>query len=465
MIGLSELWRASAGDLRRDYAADLYTPVDVVESCLERITKLDGDIGAFTEVAMEEALADAAVLAKELRDGIVRGPLHGVPLAVKDLFDVTGTVTRAGSNVPVGGRIHPASRDATVVQRLREAGAIFLGRTRTHEYAWGMTTRHPDGTGTANPWDLGRITGGSSGGSAAAVSMGFVPLALGSDTGGSIRIPAAFCGVVGWKPRYGSIPTDGLVPLAPSFDHVGFLARRVDDATTAHMVATGAHRERVETPPPRSLRLGVLEDSSLPRLEPNIEEALVRGLDKLASEGMTLGPVSVPSGASALEVFTPIQLSEALHIHRDVLGTWPEWASTYGIDVAERLRLAESVTDEEVATARARRSDIQIQLGIELAEVDAVILLVAPSAPPTVPDPDHVTLAGESVPVRNAVFPFTVLANVTGAPCVVIPMGRDDEGLPVGVQLLAAPDGDEMRLLAIATTVSRIFGSLGWPDP
>lgn len=462
---MSELWRASAGDLKGGYASGLYTPVDAVESCLERITRLDADIGAFTVVARDRALTEAAALSRELRDGIERGPLHGVPFAVKDLFDVTGTVTRAGSNVPVGGRIHPAPRDAAVIQRLREAGAIFLGRTRTHEYAWGMTTRHPLGTGTANPWDLHRITGGSSGGSAAAVAAGFAPLALGSDTGGSIRIPAAFCGVVGWKPRKGSIPTEGLVPLAPSLDHVGVLARTVDDAATAHMVAAGSDSRRLETPPPHLLRVGVMEDWTLPRLQPSIEAVIADGLHKLASDGVTLRPVSVPSAASALEIFSPIQMSEALHVHRDVLGTWPDWASTYGVDVAERLRLAESVTDEEVATARARRADIKLQLGIGLGEVDAVILPAAPCAPPALADPDRVTLAGETVPLRNAVLPFTVLANVTGAPCVVVPLGRDTDGLPVGVQLLAAPDGDEMKLLAIATTVSHIFGSLGWPDP
>lgn len=459
-----DLWRASAGDLKEGYAAGFYTPVDAVESCLERITKLDADIGAFTVVARDPALADAVVLSRELREGIVRGPLHGVPFAVKDLFDVTGTVTKAGSNVPVGGHIHPAPRDATVVQRLREAGAIFLGKTRTHEYAWGMTTRHPDGTGTANPWDLRRITGGSSGGSAAAVSAGFVPLALGSDTGGSIRIPGAFCGVIGWKPRQGSIPTEGLIPLAPSFDHVGVLARTVADATTAHMVASGTTRKRVERPPAHLLRVGVLEDSTLPRLQPAVEAAFVVGLDKLASHGVKVRRVSVPSAASALDVFSPIQMSEALHVHREVLGMWPEQASTYGIDVADRLRLAESVTDEEVAVARARRTDIKMQLGIGLGEVDALILPAVPCAPPAVDDPDRVTLAGETVPLRNAVLPFTVLANVTGAPCLVIPLGRDSDGLPVGVQLLSGPDGDEMKLVAIATTVSHIFGSLGWPN-
>ena len=462
---MSELWRASARDLEAGYAGGLYTPVDVVQSCLERITKVDPDIRAFTLVDRDRALADAAALSRELRDGTVRGPLHGVPFAAKDLFDVAGTTTTAGSNVPVGGRTQPALRDATVVQRLREAGAIFLGRTRTHEYAWGITTRHPDGTGTANPWDLERIAGGSSGGSAAAASAGFVPLALGSDTGGSIRIPAAFCGSVGWKPRQGSIPTNGLVPLAPSLDHVGFLARSVDDVASAHLIAVAADRGRVEPMPPSLLRLGVLEDPSLPRLQPAVEAAFVGGLDKLTSDGVRLRPVSVPSAASALDVFSKIQMSEALHVHRDVLGTWPEWASIYGIDVAERLRLAESVTDEEVDQARARRTDIKRQLGVALGELDAVILPAAPCAPPAITDPDRVTLAGETVSLRDAVLPFTVLANVTGAPCVVIPLGRDDEGLPLGAQLLAAPDGDEMRLLAIAAMVSRIFGSLGWPDP
>jgi aspartyl-tRNA(Asn)/glutamyl-tRNA(Gln) amidotransferase subunit A len=449
----------------RDYSAGLYTPVDVVESCLQRIAQVDAAIGAFIFVAEDEALVDARGLTSELRRGVVRGPLHGVPFAVKDLFDVAGTVTTAGSKVPVAGKASQAPGDAIVVQRLRQAGAIFLGRTRTHEYAWGITTRHTDGNGTANPWNLGRIPGGSSGGSGAAVAAGFVPLALGTDTAGSIRIPAAFCGVVGWKPRQGSIPLEGVIPLAPSLDHVGVLARTVDDVSTAHLIATGANHHVLEPIEPHSLRIGVPTDTTLPQLESVSEAVIAEAMAALTDARVAIRPVSVPSSSEAMEVLTSIQMSEALGVHRDLLGTWPQWAATYGSDVADRLRLAERVTDQEVAAASVRRASMKTELARSLSEVDAVIIPVAPCPPPTVTNPNHVKLKDETVPLRQAVLPFTVLANLTGAPCVAIPAGRDDGGLPVGVQLLATPDGDEMRLLAIAATVSRIFGSPGWPNP
>jgi aspartyl-tRNA(Asn)/glutamyl-tRNA(Gln) amidotransferase subunit A len=463
MSSTSDLWRASASDLVRDYSAGLYTPVDVVESCLRRIAQVDAAIGAFVLVAEDEALVDARGLTSELRRGLARGPLHGVPFAVKDIFDVAGTVTTAGSNVPVAGKASPAPRDATVVQRMRQAGGIFLGRTRTHEYAWGVTTRHPDGSGTANPWNLGRIPGGSSGGSAAAVAAGFVPLALGTDTGGSIRIPAAFCGVVGWKPRYGSIPLDGVVPLAPSLDHVGLLGRTVDDVTTAHLIATGGNHQLVEPPDPRSLRIGIPTDPSLPRLESTSEAVVAEAMAALTGAGVKIRPVSLPSSSEAMDVFTSIQMSEALGVHRDLLGTWPRWAATYGGDIADRLRLAESVTDQEVAAALVRRESMKTGLARSLSEVDAVIVPVAPCPAPTVMDPNHVKLNDETVPLRQAVLPFTVLANLTGAPCMALPAGRDDGGLPVGVQILAAPEADELKVLAVAATLARLFGPTSFP--
>jgi aspartyl-tRNA(Asn)/glutamyl-tRNA(Gln) amidotransferase subunit A len=164
-----------------------------------------------------------------------------------------------------------------------------------------------------------------------------------------------------------------------------------------------------------------------------------------------------------MEVFTSIQMSEALGVHRDLLGTWPQWAATYGRDVADRLRLAEKVTDQEVAAASVRRASMKTELARSLGDVDAVIVPVAPCPPPTITDPNHVKLNGETVSLRQAVLPFTVLANLTGAPCVAIPAGRDAEGLPVGVQILAAPQGDELRVLSVAATLARLFGSTSFP--
>src|SRR3954462_6264771 len=206
---------AGAPDVRT-LAADVRSgrrdPVEVVEAALDRLAAVDAEVGAFVGGDADGAGRAAEGLRRRLRNGEPVGPLAGVPLAVKDLFDVAGSVTRGGSRVPPDP---PPQQDATAVARLRRAGAIVVGRTRTHEFAWGLTTQHPVLGGTRNPWDLCRISGRASGGSAAAVAAGMTPLSLGTDPGCSIRLPAAFSGLVGQKPTFGSVPTDGVLPLAP----------------------------------------------------------------------------------------------------------------------------------------------------------------------------------------------------------------------------------------------------------
>jgi aspartyl-tRNA(Asn)/glutamyl-tRNA(Gln) amidotransferase subunit A len=457
---VSEPWRLSVTDLGRVYRSGECTPLDAVESCLARIAQVDGETGAFTLVLHDRARADAEALGRELRAGTDRGPLHGIPFAVKDLFDVEGTVTTAGSNVPVGGERRAARDDAPVVERLRRAGAIVVGRTRTHEYAWGITTRHADGTGAANPWDTSRITGGSSGGSAAAVAAGCVPVALGTDTGGSIRIPAAFCGTVGWKPAYGTLPLDGVVPLAPSLDHVGVLARTVEDAALVHAAAAGTEPSPWAPAAASGLRLGVLEDPALPRPAPSVEAAIDAVVRALGEGGARVTAAGPGGGHRPFDVFGPIQMREALHVHTTLLGTWPGSAASYGPDVAGRLRRAGEVTGAVVAEASAAREEIRRALAASLAGLDAVLSPVTPCAPPAVADPDHVLLGGERMPLRDAVMPFNVAANLAGLPAAAVPAGLDDDGLPVSVQVMGT---DEVTVLRVAGAIQRIAGAAGFP--
>jgi Asp-tRNA(Asn)/Glu-tRNA(Gln) amidotransferase A subunit family amidase len=223
---VTELSELGAAELVSAYAGRETAPLEVVRTLLARIDEHDRRLGSFVTLCGEDALAAAATMTRELSEGTNRGPLHGVPVAVKDIMDVAGIPVTCGTEaLPVRTPIV----DAVCVARLRAAGAIIVGVTRTHEIAWGLTTQHSRLGGTRNPWGETRIPGGSSGGSAAAVAAQFVPLALGSDTGGSCRLPAAFCGVNGWKPTYGSIPADGILPLAHSLDHVGLIGRSVED--------------------------------------------------------------------------------------------------------------------------------------------------------------------------------------------------------------------------------------------
>lgn len=347
------------------------------------------------------------------------GPLAGKTFAVKELFDIAGTLTTAGTEVVFTSR--PADRDAPAVARVREAGAQLVGRARTHEFAWGITTRHPRLGGTVNPHDPTRVAGGSSGGSAAAVAAGLVDFALGTDTGGSTRIPAAFCGVVGFKPAYGRIPLDGVVPLAPTLDHVGILAHTVADAVLVADIAAGDDPVLLSDPtPPDDLRIGVV--------------------------GVDLDMPVVDA------VHQTIQRTEALAVHR-ALGTWPAQAHLYGDDVRARFEFAETVTTEEADAAYRRRRELIETETERLADFDAVVLPTAPCGPSTIDDPDHVVVDGRRVPLRDAVMPFTFYANVVGFPAFSVPTGTDADGMPVGLQLLAVP-ARARRLAAAAAALA-----------
>jgi aspartyl-tRNA(Asn)/glutamyl-tRNA(Gln) amidotransferase subunit A len=429
-VGAVDLWELDAAALHEAYAAGACTPLDVVDACLARIEAVDPQVGAFVEVLADEARAAARRLpAVPPTDG--RLPLYGVPFAVKDLFDVAGCRTTAGSEVPFGdGR--PAAGDAVAVARLRAAGGILLGRTRTHEFAWGITTRHPRLGGTVNPRDPSRVAGGSSGGSAAAVASGAVPVALGTDTGGSIRIPAAFCGVVGWKPTRGVVSLDGVVPLSPTLDHGGVLARTVADVA---LVATPSARR----PVPVARRVGMGAPTG-------IEGAL-------ADAGVEVVELALPAPDELRAVQVAIQQAEVLDLHQRQWGTWPRHADRYGEDVAERFRLAaEQVTPARTEAAYRRRAELiaEVDAVLERAGVDAVLLPLAPCGPSTLDDPDHVVVDGVRVPLRDAVMPWTALGNVTGFPACAVPVGLGDHGLPRAVQLLGRPDADESVLDAAA---------------
>jgi len=447
----------SAGDLLGRYLGREVSPVEVVTEALQRIEALDGGIGAFRAIFADRALGEAADRAKALRDGEPAGPLHGVPVAVKELIDVEGAPGTYGSRALVG-RVH--TRDAAAVTRLCAAGAIVIGTTRSHEFGWGITTQHELDGGTRNPWDSARVPGGSSGGSAAAVAAGMVPLALGSDTGGSIRIPASYCGVAGLKPTYGSISSEGVVPLAPSLDHVGPIAARIEDLWRAWHVLADRHPDRRGRGPGwmlplekiRGLRVGIAPELNDPPLNPSVQARFHAALAVLSQSGCPVMVVALGSAAHLRSTFATIQMVEAFHSHSRVIGTYPSRAADYGTDVRGRLEAAAKVGLVEYLDARDAARAARLRFEHALATVDVLLTPVAAGGPSTVDRPEVVEHLGRTVEFRDLVMNYTTPQNLTGLPACSVAVGLDDEGLPVGVQLTAAA-GREATVLLVAAVL------------
>ncbi len=363
------------------------------------------------------------------------GPLHGMAVAVKDIIDVAGQPR--GNGNPKCMASPPASADAPVVAALRQAGADVYATASLLEYAAGAV--HPDLPEARNPYDHGRTAGGSSGGSAALVGVGACPAALGTDTGGSIRIPAHYCAAVGFKPSFGSLDLDGVEPLAPSLDHVGLLGR--DVATTARVFSalTGSQVQ----PVPESLRVGVItEQLASPALDPQVAEALREAVNALRRAGCAVVEVDGTIFAELDRTFDDILLREVWAVHGDRVGTEPD---RYGPETLRLLRSAAATTEETYQAACARRDELLPRAAAAYGDVDVLLTPAAPFlAPPTTPPVD--------TPEGDAEGMFTRVYNLTGAPALVLPCGWSAEGLPIGVQL-SAPHGADAILLAAATRV------------
>jgi aspartyl-tRNA(Asn)/glutamyl-tRNA(Gln) amidotransferase subunit A len=352
-------------------------------------------------------------------------------------------------------------RDAAAVAALRAAGALLVGKTQTHEFAWGITTINRAMGSTYNPWDLGRVPGGSSGGSAAALAARMVPIALGSDTGGSIRIPAGFCGVMGFKPTFGRLDARGAWPLAPSLDHVGPLARTPDDLELAFGVLDGQPAAAA----PAGLGAGAtvvvcpaLHPVPLPPDRASVFDDAVRTVAALGARVVERpGPDAARINADA---FVPIQLAEAAKVHQDA-GLYPARADEYGPDVAGRLRHAIAADPRDYVDGVLAREAARAALGRLLA--DGALLITPVSAAGALP----VDASREQDRAfRDAVMPYTSPQDVAGLPSCAVRAGFDDDGLPVGVQFTAAPWRDTAVLAAArafyeATTAAQER----WPEP
>jgi aspartyl-tRNA(Asn)/glutamyl-tRNA(Gln) amidotransferase subunit A len=416
------------------------TPLDLLDECLSRIDRYEPQVRAWVFVDRERARAEAEQMTVELRKGDYRGPLHGIPLAIKDIFDVFDWPTAAGSRLWAQSI---ARRDATVVERLRQAGAVLIGKTVTTQYA------SFDPPVTRNPWDLGRTPGGSSSGSAAAVACGMCFGALGSQTGGSITRPASYCGVPGFKPTWGRVSTDGVMPLAPSMDHVGPLAPSVRDLAIMLQVFGGPDpRDPAcdNRPLPDLLQAlpGKGERAARPRLgrvrglfeelaEPPMRAMMDAVCDTLREAGATLTEVALPAGFSdVIRCHRIVMAVESAAYHRLRLQRHPE-------DYEPRIR---GLLEEGLAcpaTEYARAKEVQQQLARDMrpcfAGVDGLLMPAT-----TGPAPDAATTGN---PAFNSPWSFT------GLPTVSFPTGRFADGLPLAVQVVG-PAWSEAELLATA---------------
>lgn len=414
----------------RELRAGRVTAVELVEECLRAIASNDARLNAFILVTGDVARRQAAEADRELATGIDRGPLHGIPLSVKDLFDVDGTVTSAASRVREG---IVARQDAPVITRLKKAGAVLVGKTNLHEFAFGTTNEDSAFGPARHPLDESRSPGGSSGGSAVSVAAGMALASVGTDTGGSVRIPAAVCGLVGLKPTYGELPSSGVVPLSRTLDHVGPLARTVTDAHLLHGVLRGqTSRAPLRPHAVRALRIGVPRSYFCDLLEDDVRRSFEAALDALRDAGAMLVEVSIADTRLIAPAYLQIVFGDAAAYHAPTLEATPD---RYTPNVRLRLEMARYVLAEDYVRARACADALRIQVDDALSGVDVLMLPTIPIVAPRLGQAS-VDFGGRQEPVRNVMLRLTQLFNLTGHPAVSIPMGVGQNSLATGLQIV-----------------------------
>jgi len=425
------------------------SPVELVDAYLGRIEEAHR-LRAFITVTGDAARRQARAAERQLRRGEA-GPLLGVPVAIKDVFATRGVRTTAGSRILA----HWVPRqDATAVARLRRAGAVMLGKLNLHEFAYGVSTSNPFFGIARNPWDPSRIPGGSSGGSAIAVVAGLCAGSLGTDTGGSIRIPAALCGCVGLKPSYGSVPVTGVMALGPSLDHVGPITRSVADARLLLEVIA---ERRVRHASVKGMVIGVPDGFFRQRLEPGVARLVAAAVAGLRTDGARVRPVRLPAMGWSVALQLVTLRAEAAAVH----ARWfPRRSGDYGVETRARLQLGHLVSGADYLLAQRLRQRLRDELRTTFAVVDVIAVPTVPLVAPPIGQP-QVRWRSSQEPVDAALVRFTSPFNLTGAPALTVPCGRA-HGLPVGIQLIGRWN-DEATVLAAGQAVEDRVGRLGRP--
>ncbi len=422
----------------------------LTEECLSQIEALNPKLNAFITVTADEALKAARDADKDIAGGRYRGPLHGIPVSLKDLVDLKGIRTTAGSLVRAS---HVATEDAVVTSRLRDAGAVFVGKTNLHEFAFGTTTED-SGFGKAHhPVDPSRSPGGSSGGSAIAIATGMSLGTVGTDTGGSIRIPAAVCGIVGLKPGWGEISASGVVPLSRQLDHVGPLGACVTDAWIQYNAMLPAGRQTMGVPAAASLkglRLGVPAGYLFDQLDADVERVVMSTIDTLRRSGAIVTEVAIPHATDMAAIYLHLVLGDAAEYHARTLMARPQ---DYTPNVRLRLEMARYVLAEDYVRALRGKAVIAHEVDRAMDGVDALVL---PSLAIPAPPIGAVTMPVKGGPeaVRTLMLRCTQPFNLSGHPAISIPCGHTHGGLPIGFQL-AGHHGQTPALVQAALAVER----------
>ena len=455
----SDLAFASIEEIGKLFRKRKLSPVELTKLMLARIERLNPKLNAYITVTAEVALAQAKKAESELfaprgrRNHRDRGPLHGIPISLKDNINTAGIRTTAGSKIL---KDFIPKEDAVVVAQMKQAGAVILGKTNMHEFAYGVTSNNPHYGPVRNPWNLERIPGGSSGGSAAAVAAGLCYGSIGTDTGGSIRIPASLCGVVGLKPTWGRISCEGTVPLSPLLDCTGPLARTVRDVA----ILTGAIYFRVGREPdlakpgslradPRKFCLGLPRQLFFDALSADVRKAFDSALRDLRKAGVQTTDISIPLLDETEDAGNNIAWVEAMLFHSQQ-AYFPARATEYGEDVRARVEMGAKVSALDYLRALEIQKQFTIQFHMALAESDADAI-VYPSTPIEAPliNQESSRIGNHDYPTRAILLRHNRPANLGGVPAISLPCGFASSGLPVGLQIMGGVSS-EVILLRIA---------------
>ncbi|MXP52964.1 amidase [Pantoea sp. Seng] len=437
---MSELIDVSMLTLAQQLRTRQTSVPELVEACLAR-EEITRDLNAFNEVYVSQVRQTAKASQRLLEQGYDLGPLHGMPIAIKANIDLAGEEMHAGSQI-LSGNI--AQRDAVVVQRLKQAGALIIGSTNMHEFAWGGTTNNPHYGASSNPWDDARIPAGSSGGSGVAASVRSALATLGTDTGGSIRLPASMNGITGLRPGVGRLSTEGIFPLATSLDTVGPLARYAEECEVLFNVLDGKTQPLTALPELAGLRIGLLPDVHQ-QVQPDVGTAYDQMVQWFSAAGARCQTLSLTGLEQAVNALVLINLAEPASLHAAWLD---DRQQEYGADVRKLLQAGLAITAVEYLQAQRFRTGLRQQLLQHLNQVDVILV---PTLPFTAPHKglEAIQMGDREESVLTGNMRYNALASLSALPAISLPSGFDHAGMPIGMQLIGR-DGAERKLLAFA---------------